>query len=76
MPVLGPGHALDVCLNRLLTRHADLRTVPDRSAGHRGLLKAAVREAQRTAAELRMELDAQRKELAEAQVAICSCRAC
>lgn len=32
-------------------------------------LKAAVREAQRTAAELRMELDAQRKELAEAQVA-------
>lgn len=32
-------------------------------------LKAAVREAQRTAAELRTELDAQRKELADAQVA-------
>lgn len=32
-------------------------------------LKAAVREAQRTASELRTELDAQRKELADAQVA-------
>ncbi len=32
-------------------------------------LKAAVREAQRTAAELRTELDAQRKELADAQLA-------
>jgi len=32
-------------------------------------LKAAVREAQRTAAELRTELDEQRKELADAQVA-------
>lgn len=32
-------------------------------------LKVAVREAQRTAAELRMELDEQRKELADAQVA-------
>ena len=69
MLVLGSGAAAAVWFNRLCARDAVVRADPTDLQVTADSLKAAVREAQRTAAELRTELDEQRKELADAQVA-------
>ena len=76
MLVLGRGAAAAVWFNRLCARDAVVRADPTDLQVTADSLKAAVREAQRTAAELRTELDEQRKELADAQVAGAQLQGC